>query len=41
MTYLGAYASLKVVGYVVILAMIASVVFAAYMALVHYTGIGV
>ncbi len=41
MTYLGAYASLKAVGYVVILAMVASIAFAAYIALVHYTGIGV
>lgn len=41
MTYLGAYTSLKVVGYVVILAMLGSIAFAAYIALVHYTGIGV
>jgi hypothetical protein len=41
MTYLGAYASLKVVGYVVILLMVASIGFAVHIALAHYTGIGV
>jgi hypothetical protein len=41
MTNLGAYASLKVVGYVVIVLMAASIAFAAYIGVTHYTGIGV
>lgn len=41
MTNFGAYLSLKVVGYVVILLIAASIVFASYIGLTHYTGIGV
>jgi len=41
MTPLAWYTSLKVVGYVVLFAMLAAVVFAGYISLVHWAGIGV
>jgi hypothetical protein len=41
MTSFTAYASLKGVGYVVLLTMLGAVVFAGYMATVHWAGIGV
>lgn len=41
MTPLAVYTSLKVVGYVVILSMIGSLAFAAYVALSEWTGIAV
>ncbi len=41
MTSLTMYTSLKVVGYVVVLAMIGTLAFAAYVALTHWSGIGV
>lgn len=41
MTALPMYTSLKVVGYVVVLAMIGTLAFAAYVALEHWSGIGV
>ena len=41
MTPVAIYTSLKVVGYVVLLAMVGAVIFAGYIASVHWTGIGV
>jgi hypothetical protein len=41
MTSLSVYTSLKVVGYVVVLSMIGTLAFAAYVALQHWSGIGV
>jgi hypothetical protein len=41
MTANAMYTSLKVVGYVVVLSMIGSLAFAAYISLTHWTGIGV
>jgi len=41
MTPLAWYASLRVVGYVVLLSMLAALAFAGYITLVHWTGIGV
>lgn len=35
------YTSLKVVGYVVLLAMMGAIVFAGYIGAIHWTGIGV
>ena len=41
MTPTAVYTSLKVVGYVVLLAMAGAVIFAGYIAALHWTGIGV
>ncbi len=35
------YGSLKIVGYVVLAAMLASILYAAYISLTHWSGIGV
>jgi hypothetical protein len=35
------YTSLKLIGYVVVLAMLGALAFAAYLAVVHWNGIGV
>jgi hypothetical protein len=41
MTPAAVYTSLKVVGYVVLLAMVGAIVFAGCMAMLHWSGIGV
>jgi hypothetical protein len=41
MSPLAWYKSLKVVGYLVVVSMVGSLAFAGYVALVHWTGIGV
>jgi hypothetical protein len=41
MSFSAAFSSFKVVSYVVLLAMVAVVIYAAYIALTHWSGIGV